>query len=361
MVPDMDYPRFTAEDVAGLRRSLAEWYFEHGVTFFHQAILMGQQAVRPPGPADRVAALMAASEVHRLRDGDLWYADESLCALVDAAHPTMPAFAPQPWDLPSQTGFALFAQPIAVYEGADARRDDVVSAMARQSGDDRIKRVAEELYAQPVSIIGVSWGPYRVPWWPAGGLWMSFYTQSHLTREDTWAGMDAKTVRQARAMLPPLTIDNEAALAWRPEGAPADTYVLHGGPGQDGTARWARLVFAAFRLAKQRKLAEQQTQRTPRPERRRTARAGLPERDVRVLRLRGSRGAARAVGGAGREWRHRWVVKGHWRDHWFPSVQENRPLWISPYVKGPGGAPLLGGDKVTVVSAPPERAEGGQA
>jgi hypothetical protein len=35
--------------------------------------------------------------------------------LVTPAHPSMPAFAPRPQDLPSKTGFAVFAQSIALY------------------------------------------------------------------------------------------------------------------------------------------------------------------------------------------------------------------------------------------------------
>lgn len=58
-------------------------------------------------------------------------------------------------------------------------------------------------------------------------------------------------------------------------------------------------------------------------------------------------------GADSREWRHRWVVRGHWRNHWYPSLKDHRPVWISPYLKGPADAPLLGGEKVTVVNAPP--------
>ena len=47
--------------------------------------------------------------------------------------------------------------------------------------------------------------------------------------------------------------------------------------------------------------------------------------------------------------------RAHWRNHWYPSLGDHRPLWIAPYLrKGPADAPLLGGDKVTVVGAPPE-------
>ena len=36
-----------------------------------------------------------------------------------------------------------------------------------------------------------------------------------------------------------------------------------------------------------------------------------------------------------------------------PKLNDHRPKWIAPYLKGPSDAPLIGGDKVTVVTAHP--------
>jgi hypothetical protein len=348
--------RFTAGDVPGLRRDLADWYGgQQGVQFYFNAIQAGQQHLRPPGPADRVAVQLAAAETARLREADLWYVDEDLCALLNAAHPSMPAFAPRPEDLPSKVGFALFAEPIALYSGGEARVDDTVDAMARADGDDIIRELADKLYGEDVRIVAASWGPVSNPNWRSGGLWMSFYSPSNLTNDGI---LDEATALRARALLPPLTVDNEAAIAWRPDGEPADSYQLHGGDSQDGTITWTRLVFATFQLAAQANLAETEHQPTPRPERRRTERAGLPPRDVRIVRLRRSLTNDRDAeqGGTGREWRHRWVVRGHWRNHWYPTLNDHRPKWIAPYLKGPSDAPLIGGDKVNVVGTPPSTA-----
>ena len=348
--------RYVAGDVPGLRRDLADWYGgQQGVQFYVNAIEGGHQHLCPPGPPARAGRELAAAETARLREGDLWYVDEDLCALLNAAHPSMPAFAPRPEDLPSKVGFAVFAEPIALYSGQDARVDGVVDAMARADGDDTIRELADKLYGEDVQIVAASWGPVNNPNWRAGGLWMSFYSPSNLINDGI---LDEAAALRARAMLPLLTVDNEAAIAWRPDGEPADAYLLHGGDGQDGTIAWTRLVFATFQLAAQANLAETEHQSTPRPERRRTERAGLPPRDVRIVRLRrsltGDRDAEQE--GAGREWRHRWVVRGHWRNHWYPSLNDHRPKWIAPYLKGPGDAPLIGGDKVYVAGIPKDRA-----
>ncbi len=34
------------------------------------------------------------------------------------------------------------------------------------------------------------------------------------------------------------------------------------------------------------------------------------------------------------------VVRGHWRNQFYPSTDERRPIFVLPYIKGPEGAPL---------------------
>jgi hypothetical protein len=47
-----------------------------------------------------------------------------------------------------------------------------------------------------------------------------------------------------------------------------------------------------------------------------------------------------------REYHHRWLVSGHWRQQPYPSTGEVRPIWIAPHIRGPEGAPLLKREKV---------------
>lgn len=349
-------PLYRAREVPSLRRELAEWYASPaGVQYYYNAVVMGQQAIRPPGPPgppEKVASQLAASEADRLRNGDLWYVDEDLCALLDAAHLSMPAFAPQPPDLPSKVGFAMFARPLAVYSTALARRDDVVAQHRRHCDNPDCHELSEQIYSEDARIVAVSWEPMANPYWKAGGLWMSFYAAP--SPAVAAMGGNEAAARRAKSMLPPLMVDNEATMAWRPSGAPAEPYRLPAGDAPPGTLTWARLVFAAFQLAAQTNLAEVEPEPLAKPERRRTERAGLPPREVRVYRLRRSIAGERDSEdpGAGTEWRHRWVVRGHWRNHWYPSLKDHRPLWVAPYVKGPAYAPLLGGEKVTVINAP---------
>lgn len=51
----------------------------------------------------------------------------------------------------------------------------------------------------------------------------------------------------------------------------------------------------------------------------------------------------------GRVYKHRWIVRGHWRNQACGANQEDRELtWIASYIKGPKNAPLLATEKVVV-------------
>lgn len=44
-----------------------------------------------------------------------------------------------------------------------------------------------------------------------------------------------------------------------------------------------------------------------------------------------------------RDFQHKWMVRGHWRNQPYPSQGEGvtKPIWIAPYIKGPDDKPLL--------------------
>jgi hypothetical protein len=48
----------------------------------------------------------------------------------------------------------------------------------------------------------------------------------------------------------------------------------------------------------------------------------------------------------GVDWSHRWIVGGHWRNQWYPSIDDHRQIWINPYIKGPDDKPFVPRDTV---------------
>jgi hypothetical protein len=49
------------------------------------------------------------------------------------------------------------------------------------------------------------------------------------------------------------------------------------------------------------------------------------------------------------EWSHRWLVRGHWRNQWYPSLEVHKPRWIAEHIKGPEAMPLVVHDKIFAV------------
>jgi hypothetical protein len=136
-----------------------------------------------------------------------------------------------------------------------------------------------------------------------------------------------------------------------PHGTPLGAYHWrYGEPinGNKGLDEMARLIMAFWLLSQQR-IAQAQVRQVTRPGRRRAERARfeLPEDGIRVVTLRRlvSESVAEAVP-IDVDWSHRWIVGGHWRQQWYPTRDEHRPLWIAPYVKGPEEAPLVLKDRV---------------
>ncbi len=184
--------------------------------YYLNAITLGSQKLKPPGPPERGAAQLAAAEAARLRLGDLWLVDEDMCDLLSAAHPTMPAFCPRPADLPSRAGFTIFAKPIAAYpteEAADHEFEDQLDG-----GTGTYRPVADAINTGDTRIVAVTWSEVDKPHWSAGGLWMSFYTPAAVHYNPNLFSKPIEAQR-ARSMLPRFIVDNEAAFAWRPEGA----------------------------------------------------------------------------------------------------------------------------------------------
>lgn len=71
-------------------------------------------------------------------------------------------------------------------------------------------------------------------------------------------------------------------------------------------------------------------------------------RDIRVLALRHSEhGGYELAAATGRKVRAHWVC-GHWRNQWYPSLQEHRTIWIDGYVHGDADLGVVSGPKVYV-------------
>lgn len=80
--------------------------------------------------------------------------------------------------------------------------------------------------------------------------------------------------------------------------------------------------------------------------------ARVEEPSVHVVQLRRREQTHRVADddAATQEWSHRWFVRGHWRNQWYPSMQAHRPKWIPEHIKGPDDKPLIVREKIFSVS-----------
>ena len=107
----------------------------------------------------------------------------------------------------------------------------------------------------------------------------------------------------------------------------------------------AQQLSAASAFLKMKVAAKEKT-RLPRPERRRMAREGKKEPELYTVSLRKTQGKAENAGtGELIERDSHWMVSGHWRRQWFPSVEKHAPLWIDGHIKGDTTKPFKASKK----------------
>ncbi|HEX2516215.1 MAG TPA: hypothetical protein VH257_16015 [Chloroflexota bacterium] len=125
-------------------------------------------------------------------------------------------------------------------------------------------------------------------------------------------------------------------------GRPVTILAPRGGTEERRLAK-LRYAAAAFAFLHQQLLVAPAVRVEDRGARRRLEREGCPpERQVvRVVRLRRPvRSASPGAEPSDVAWSCRWIVRGHWRRQWWPSLGRHQPRWIAPHVKGPEDKPL---------------------
>lgn len=112
----------------------------------------------------------------------------------------------------------------------------------------------------------------------------------------------------------------------------------------DHESGWLRFWRVAQRLMSERIITSER-RKAARPLRREAARLDmLAAGEPRVIELR--RPTERDSDPEGErlrnvEWTHRWLVRGHWRQQWYPSEGRHKQIRIQGFVKGPENLPLV--------------------
>lgn len=292
----------TPRDVLELRRKLLNWWRGPVATAF-----IGSKY---PDKSDAFARWLAAHEATVLCDGEMFFISDEMTEVARAAAQTLPEFRLEAEDLPSEMGTILFHHPIAQAVKEDGERCDIIAA---------------------------TWWSGTIPGSDDRGIWFCWY-------ED----------RDGGALSPsdPNQDASRAALKTTMPRLLFERYTIArlGCSWEDGVERRVvgmPAVVSALLLMQQPLAARERKEALP-LDRRRAVRANISDTSVTVVTLRHqvAPGAESVV--RPRDWRHRWIVRGHWRNQWLPSRGTHRPTWINAHIKGPEDLPIKVTEKVHV-------------
>lgn len=253
--------------------------------------------------------------------------------IMDIVEVAQETFRPEPFlesDLITVSGFVLLPRPIWI-------------------PDAQGKQVSFRAFAwYPTTGPGPNSNPDDPP---VNGAWMSFY--SHF---DDLEGEDfGDSLRQAVArtqadygyscpwiflhgMIVPF---NMSPTEWWNNAARKEGYTDENMAA--ATESWWRYVQTLLRLSMQH-ISVRTASPYPRAARRRAQRSGI-ELDaddmINVITLRRPKVKHNGDGeGEPVHWTKRWIVGGHWRNQYYPSLGIHRQIYISEHVKGPEHLPL---------------------
>lgn len=116
-------------------------------------------------------------------------------------------------------------------------------------------------------------------------------------------------------------------------------------------SRLIRFICASWVLMQMPTLADTRDARPSPSALARAAKQRRKIRPVRIIDLRrlAQRGNDPNLEISSRNYTHRWVVRGHWRQQAYgPDRARRRPTYIAPYTKGPDGAPWMPSEHVSV-------------
>jgi len=254
-----------------------------------------------------------------LSEAEPIYVSDDICELVDRARETFEPEAVLPGDPFVPAGFALLARPITL---KDAPWDE-----------DHPMRATDGT----IPVRAISWIAVHNEDLSAGCFWITYYTSAWDEDVTRWGSQELlDRMRREQA----LSMCHTFQWTWgeNPWTDISRISVLRDDVEEEVLARakdQVRLIQTMWRIAQQFVPVRE---RAPRGLWRDAKRKGFDQRTINVCKLRRARGGDAEP--TGREVSVRFLVHGHWRNQWYPSLSSHRQIWIHPYVKGPEDAPF---------------------
>lgn len=297
------------------RSDTAGFEAEYGVQS-SPAVLMAKSAGMPGFladlPEDHRGAAYADWVANKLRAAELYFVSSDMAELAEHAAGSLPTHNVHPQMLPSDIGLVCWPEPIT---GSDSRF--VIACM---------------WVAIPEGIWVSTWVD------PIHSVYRALNEAAPFSEIPEPAAVDAFAA-QYGSIIGWLGPDEEVVMPWARPWVWTDP--------SPARSRAISTLTAAWLLMGQTLTMSEQQQ--PRPaDRRRFARRGDPEATVTYVALRRRQTIRESSEPTenSRQHHHRWLVSGHWRNQYYPSADERRPIWIAPHIKGPEDAPLLHSEHV---------------
>jgi hypothetical protein len=324
-----------ARDLPEIRAELATWLGDPGP---HGGPATWSRHLDPPSAAYERRA--AADWAQALRVADPYYASTGMTRLAVSAGIALPSYRLHPEDLPARNGLYVWEEPTAdSYEGGEYTGAPITAATWAAQGN------------------GV-----EIRTWATRENWVR-YVAAGDSRADL-RDMTPAEVRTLRLLYPQPLVSLHAS--YLPFGkvpgwlrrAPDDTsgmslVELESRANALNQLQQAERGLIVTWLLSGQTLAVTEEQLPSKASAKRIARLDpnllTAVRYVRLRHRRISPQDRESAGGPGMRYRHRWVVHGHWRNQYYPSRDDHRPIWIDDHLKGPDGAPILDPSKLVNV------------
>lgn len=297
--------------------------------------------------------LSAHLDAASFRDADLYFIQESMVDLLMQAKDGIGEAGFMDYDMPSPVGMAYLAADLMTSSPAAILAEPKHYATLSAEDKAAVDELRDVVWPERLLVLW-RWMPpeppeyphglVRVAWYEDRDYWTAKLKTMGVANQHQMMGLDNGRLERS---LGPYVFDGHQVITCHPEQGGPKVQKFHGG--DTWRAQRGDMFRALCYLLRQR-VAEETVAHVDRAARRRMAREGKEPPPVRVIAIRGA--SAHGGGDGSREYVHRWIVRGHWRRQWYPSIQSHRPIWITPYVKGPEDAPLLGGEKVYTARAP---------
>jgi hypothetical protein len=272
--------------------------------------------------------MKAADVIRWLHTAELFFVTDAMTAMCAQAARSMPPYNLRPDDVPSHVGFMVWAEPVVTMDAA-------------QHWEERGLPGAAWCHTR-----AVLWSPCETRVGP--GVLVSLWA-------DTAALLTSPRYQLAEVQQPGLLANiagNMGPLVCY------DAVPLPYGIGYDHeNHEQIRVQYQPIAavlstwLIMQQRIAVTTQQRADYPVRQEYRAARRPEPTVRHITLRHTYTVADPdkTPTATREYHHRWYSVGHWRFLDRERYPDKTPTWVVESVKGPEGAPFIGGERVHVL------------